>query len=193
MPAGGFQGAGTGGGQQVQNLQTGLWWPAADPGRLRAAAAAWRRLAAEVEQVSAATSAVVRQLSAENHGEGITAFEAYWSSRWMGGSGCLPAVVEAARGLAQALDGYAEAVQRAQDRIKELIAAAATAAIIGIGLTILTVGISDVAAGAVAASLVAAAAAIGVELSAEAAAIIATGLLVASVGALEGGLSDLAI
>jgi Colicin E5 ribonuclease domain len=193
VPAGGFQGAGTGGGQQVQNLQAGLWWPAADPGRLRAAAAAWRRLATDVEEVSAATSAVVRQLSAENHGEGITAFEAYWSSRWMGGSGCLPAVVEAARGLAQALDGYAEAVQKAQDRIKELIAAAATAAIIGIGLTVLTVGISDVAAGAVAASLVATAAAIGVELSAEAAAIIATGLLVASVGALEGGLSDLAI
>jgi hypothetical protein len=193
VPVGGYQRPATAGGQHVQNLQAGLWWPAADPARLRAAAAAWRRLAADVEQVSAATSAVVRQLSADNHGEGITAFEAYWSSRWMGGSGCLPAVVEAARGLAQALDSYAEAVQKAQDRVKELIAAAATAAIIGIGLTVLTAGISDVAAGAVAAGLVAAAAAIGLELSAEAAAIIATGLLVASVGASEGGLSDLAI
>jgi hypothetical protein len=193
VPAGGYQRSATGGGQQIQNVQAGLWWPAADPGKLRAAAAAWRRLAADVEQVTAAASAVVRQVGAENHGQGITAFEAYWSSRWLGGSGCLPAVMEAARGLAQALDSYAEAVQRAQDRIKELIAAAATAAIIGIGLTVLTVGISDVAAGAVAGSLVAAAAAVGLELSAEAAAIIATGIVVVGMGALEGGLADLAI
>ena len=70
---------------------------------------------------------------------------------------------------------------------------AVTVAIIGVGLTVLTVGISDVAAGAVAGSLIAAAAAVGIELSTEVAAIIATGLVFTGMGALEGGLSDLAI
>nr|MDQ6900748.1 hypothetical protein [Candidatus Dormibacteraeota bacterium] len=91
------------------------------------------------------------------------------------------------------LDRYAAAVEKARARIQELIAAAVTVAIIGVGLTVLTVGISDVAAGAVAGSLIAAAAAVGIELSTEVAVIIATGLVLSSVGALEGGLSDLAI
>jgi filamentous hemagglutinin len=65
--------------------------------------------------------------------------------------------------------------------------------IIGVALTVLTVGISDVAAGAVAGSLIAAAAVVGIELSTEVAAIIATGLVFTGMGALEGGLSDLAI
>ena len=105
-------------------------------------------------------------MAAENQGEAIEAFSAYWGSRWNGGSGALPAVAEGARALADGLDRYASAVERARARIEELVAAAATVAIIGIGLTVLTVGISDVAAGAVAGTLIAAAAPVGFELSA---------------------------
>jgi hypothetical protein len=146
-----------------------------------------------VEEVARAASQAVLRLSSQNQGEAVTAFEAYWGQRWTGGSGCLPEVAETARGLSRALDEYAGAVERAQLRIKELIAAVATAVVIGAVLTIVTVGVSDLAAGAVASSLVAAAAAVGVELSAEAAAIITAGVFATSLGVLEGGLSDLAI
>ena len=181
------------GSQPVQHVQAGLWWPAADPARLRAAAAAWRSLASEVEAMSASASSVARSMAAENQGHAIDAFEAYWGSRWAGSTEALPAVTEGARALADGLDRYAAAVEKARAQIEELIAAAVTVAVIGIGLTVLTVGISDVAAGAVAGSLIAAAAAVGIELSTEVAAIIATGLVISGVGALEGGLSDLAL
>jgi hypothetical protein len=177
----------------VQHVQAGLWWPAADPGKLRAAAAAWRSVAADLEAVSASASAVARSVTAENQGQAVDAFEAYWVGRWTGGSGALRAVADGAQALAAALDRYAAAVEKARARIQELIAAAVTVAIIGVGLTVLTVGVSDVAAGAVAGTLVATAAAVGMELSAEVAAIIATALVITSMGALQGGLSDLAI
>jgi hypothetical protein len=177
----------------AQHLQAGLWWPAADPGKLRSAAAVWRDLAAEMDTVSGATSAVVKGVATQNQGQAIAALETYWESRWVGGGGALPSVVEGARALAEGLDRYAAAVEKARARIEELIAAAVTAAVIGVGLTVLTIGISDVAAGAVAAGLIAAAAAVGVELSAEVAAILAGVAVLAGAGALEGGLSDLAI
>ncbi|MBJ7611599.1 MAG: hypothetical protein JF924_04675 [Candidatus Dormibacteraeota bacterium] len=193
LPAAGLQPHPAAGGAQVQQTQAALWWPAADPAKLRSAAAAWCSLATEVESVSGAASAVIGGVAAQNQGQAIEAPEAYWRRRWAGGSGALPAVAEGARALADGLERYASAVEQARARLQELIAAAATAVIIGVALTVLTVGISDVAAGAVAGSLVAAAAAVGIELSTEIAAIIATGLVFTGMGALEGGLSDLAI
>ena len=193
IPAGGLDRPASTQGQQPQQVQVGLWWPAADPAKLRASAGAWRRLADDVEGVSRVASQAVLQLSSQNHGGAVSAFEAYWTQRWAGGSGCLSAVAEAARGLSKALDNYAGAVEKAQLRIKELIAAVASAVVIGAVLTVVTIGVSDLAAGAVAGSLVAAAAVIGVELSAEAAAIITAGIFATSLGVLEGGLADLAI
>jgi hypothetical protein len=193
IPTGGLDRPASTQGQQPQQVQVGLWWPAADPAKLRASAGAWRRLADDVEGVSRVASQAALQLSSQNQSEAVSAFEAYWAQRWTGGSGCLPAVAEAARGLSAALDNYAGAVEKAQLRIKELIAAVATAVVIGAVLTVVTIGVSDLAAGAVAGSLVAAAAAVGVELSAEAAAIITAGIFATSLGVLEGGLADLAI
>jgi hypothetical protein len=132
-------------------------------------------------------------LAGQNQGRAIDALEAYWAQKWVGGSGALPAVAEGARALADGLARYGQAVEKAQTQIKELIAALATAAIIGIGLTILTVGISDIAAGAVAGGLVAAAAAVGVDLSIEVAGIIATAILIPTFGAIESATVDLAI
>jgi hypothetical protein len=171
----------------------GIWWPAADPARISAAATAWRDLAADVEAVATGTAQVVRNVCAENHAGAVTAFEVHWMASWAGSGGCLPTLVGAARQLAQALESYAGVVQMAQDRIKELIAAAATAVVVGVALTVVTVGISDVAAEAVAAGLVAAAAAVGVQLSAEAAAIVSAVVVTSAFGALEGGLTDLGI
>jgi hypothetical protein len=181
------------GSRPAQHIQAALWWPAADPGKLRLAAAAWQGLAVEVEAVSRSASTTMLTVALQNQGPAVDSLEAYWTSRWMGGGGALPVAEDGARAMADGLSRYADAVERARLLVQELIAALATAMVIGVGLTVLTVGISDVAAGAVAAGLVAAAAAVGAELSAEVAAILAGVALVAAAGALEGGLSDLAV
>jgi hypothetical protein len=193
VPAQAFQRSGAAAGQKNQTAQVGIWWPAADPARIRAAAGVWRDLATDLDGVAMRGTQVVHCLGAENHAGALLAFEGYWTRNWAAGGGCLPAVAGAACELAQALDRYASAVQMAQDRIKELIAAAATAVVVGVALTVVTVGISDVAAEAVAAGLVAAAASVGVQLSVEAAGIVSAVVVIAAFGALEGGLTDLGI
>jgi hypothetical protein len=193
VPAQALKQSAPAGGHETNSAQVGIWWPAADPARIRAAAGAWRDLAGHADALTTRATQLVRDLCAENHAGALVAFEDYWTGNWAAAGGCLPAVAGAARELAQALDSYADAVQMAQDRIKELIAAAATAVVVGIALTVVTVGISDVAAEAVAAGLVAAAAAVGVQLSAEAAAIVSGVVVISAFGALEGGLADLAI
>jgi hypothetical protein len=81
IPAGGLERPAAAQGQQAQQVQVGLWWPAADPARLRASAGAWRRLAADLEEVARSASQAVLRLSSQNQGEAISAFEAYWGQR----------------------------------------------------------------------------------------------------------------
>jgi hypothetical protein len=57
-----------GNGQQVQHAQAGLWWPAADPSKLKEAAAAWRSVADEVDGVSHSATAVVLGVAGQNQG-----------------------------------------------------------------------------------------------------------------------------
>ncbi|MDQ6789743.1 MAG: hypothetical protein M3075_03625, partial [Candidatus Dormibacteraeota bacterium] len=75
IPAGGLDRPASTQGQQPQQVQVGLWWPAADPAKLRASAGAWRRLADDVEGVSRVASQAVLQLSSQNHGGAVSAFE----------------------------------------------------------------------------------------------------------------------
>jgi hypothetical protein len=80
LPAGVLQPhAAAGGAQPAAQVQAGLWWPAAEPGRLRAAAAIWRSLLSEVETISGSASTVVRGVAGDNQSQAIDAFEAYWS------------------------------------------------------------------------------------------------------------------
>lgn len=171
-------------GQQVQHVQAGIWWPAADSARLRAAAHAWRETAAALNDVQAATRASALTVQADNQGKAIDAFEAYWQ-KWAGTGGYLPSASEACLAMARALEQYAQAVDDARTKVEELIAEVGTAIVIGVALSILTVGISDVAAGAVSAGLIASAAAVGVDLSATAATIAATVLVGTAFGAVE--------
>ena len=171
-------------GQQVQHIQAGIWWPAADSARLRAAAHAWREMAAALSDVQAATQASALSVQADNQGKAIDAFETYWQ-KWAGTGGYLPSATEACLAMAKALEQYAQAVDDARTKVEELIAEVGTAIVIGVALSVLTVGISDVAAGAVSASLIASAAAVGVDLSAAAATIAATVLVGTAFGAVE--------
>ena len=170
-------------GHKVQHLQAGIWWPAADSARLRAAAHAWREMATALDGVFAATQASAQSVQADNQGKAVDAFEAYWQ-KWAGSNGYLPAASAASLAMAKALEQYAQAVDDARRKVEELVAEVATAVVIGIALSVLTVGISDAAAGAVSAGLIASAAMVGVDLTAVAGTI-ATIIVGATVGAVE--------
>ncbi|KWX02996.1 hypothetical protein LI90_4045 [Carbonactinospora thermoautotrophica] len=91
----------------------GFTWPQADEDKLEDCARAWRDFANEVEHVFADADRVARAVVAENHGASIAAFEDYWP-RLGGGSGQLCEAADAARLVAEVLEGFADAVRVAK-------------------------------------------------------------------------------
>ncbi|WP_434581686.1 WXG100 family type VII secretion target [Carbonactinospora thermoautotrophica] len=91
----------------------GFTWPQADEDKLEDCARAWRDFANEVEHVLADADRVVRAVVAENQGASIAAFEDYWP-RLGGGSGQLCEAADAARLVAEVLEGFADAVRVAK-------------------------------------------------------------------------------
>src|SRR5207245_1991191 len=145
---------------KVQHMQAGIWWPAADSDRLRAAARAWRDMAHALERVQIASQSAALNVAADNDGRAMAAFGAYWQ-KWTGANGYLPSCSQACLAMADALDQYAKAVDEARQQVERLVAEVATAVVIGVALSVLTVGISDVAAGAGSAGSVVRAAGVG--------------------------------
>lgn len=162
----------------------GIWWPAADSAKLRAAAHAWREMAHAVDAVQAASQPAVLNLLADNQGPAMDAFAAYWL-KWSGDAGYLPACSQACVAMAKALESYAQAVDEARRKVEELVAEVATAVVLGVVLGICTVGIAAGAAAAVSETLIASALLVGVELSTAVSAIAATILVGAAFGAVE--------
>ncbi|WP_456236359.1 WXG100-like domain-containing protein [Carbonactinospora thermoautotrophica] len=103
------------------------------PGRphedqLEEAARAWRDFADEVEHVLADADRVARAVVAENHGASSAAFEEYWP-RLGGGGGQLQEAADAARLVADVLEGFADAVRVAKRLVlAQLVACAASLA-----------------------------------------------------------------
>jgi len=170
--------------QKIQHAQAGIWWPAADSAKLRSAAQAWREMAAALDEVHAATRSTAWSVQADNQGTAIDGFETYWQ-RWSASDGYLPAASEGCIAMAKALEKYAQAVDDARAKIEELVVEVGTAVVVGVALSVLTVGISDVAAGAVSAGLIASAAAVGGDLSVTAAGIAAMIVVGTAFGAVE--------
>src|SRR4029077_170053 len=169
---------------KVQHVQAGIWWPAADSAKLRAAARAWRDMAKALDAVQTASQSAVLNVAADNDGAAIAAFGAYWQ-KWSGANGYLPSCSQACSAMAQALEQYAKAVDDARQQVEQLVAEIGTAVVIGVALSVLTVGISDIAATAVSAGLVAAAEGVGLTLTAAAADIAATIMVGAAFGAVD--------
>ncbi|GLZ51285.1 WXG100 family type VII secretion target [Actinomycetospora sp. NBRC 106378] len=169
--------------------EVGLWWPAADPERLRGAAAAWDRAAADLDRALEVGRSGAAQARSSWSGEAADRFTAAWAAH----EAALRADAAGARALGTALTRFAEAVEDARRRVTELAVTAGATIVAGVGLAWLTFGTSAAAAGAVSAGLVAAAAAIGVELSATAAAILGAVLVGAVFGAVEAAVVDLAV
>jgi len=88
----------------------GFMWPEADEDKLRVCAQAWRAFGAEVTRVNQDTRLVAAQVSADNSGESIDAFERYWHGIG-GGGGDFDRAKEAADHMATALDGMATLVE----------------------------------------------------------------------------------
>ncbi|MDL5160144.1 hypothetical protein [Actinomycetospora termitidis] len=169
--------------------QVGLWWPAADGERLRTAAAAWDRTAAELERAAVVGRSGADQARAGWSGEAAERFAVSWAAHEVAlrddAAGC--------RALGVALVRFAEAVEDAERRVVELAVTAGATIVAGAGLAWLTFGVSAAAAAGVSAGLVAAAAAIGVELTATAAAVVGGVLVGAVFGAVESAVVDLAV
>jgi hypothetical protein len=177
---------------QDQNIQIGIWWPAADSAKLRAAAQAWLEMARALDRVRDASRPAVLSLLADNQGPAMDAFAAYWQN-WSGGNGYLAECSQACTAMAAALESYAGAVDDARRRVEDLVAEMATAVLIGVVLTPFTASLSLEVAGAVSGGLIAAAAAIGVELSATAIGIASTIVAGVSVYAVEAMAIDVAV
>jgi hypothetical protein len=93
----------------VLNL-LGFMWPQADEDKLRACAQAWRTFGADVTRVNQDAALVAAQVTANNTGGSIDAFDRYWHG--VGGrGGDFDRAKEAADHMAVALDGMATLVE----------------------------------------------------------------------------------
>jgi hypothetical protein len=168
----------------VQSL-TGMWWPAADEGDLRAAAAAYRQMASAVEDAAAIGDRGTRDVIGQNTGPAIDAFGRFWSRYKSGAGGWLPDSAQACRQMADALDRYAEGVAHAKRSIEEAAATVGAVLVAGTALAFFTAGLSEAAAGVAAASVVAVAESPGIALSGVVADVIGTALAGAVFGMVE--------
>lgn len=173
---------------------TGMWWPDADSGKLRKVADAWDAMATAIDNVTVPTNKAAAAIVANNHGPAIDAFGKFWG-RYYGGKdkGWLPETAAACRALAKALREFADAVDKAIDKLEEEAALVAGTLLVGTALAIVTVGISEGAALAASATIVATAASLGVTVSETVALIAATVLVGATFGGLEAITVDLAV
>jgi hypothetical protein len=93
----------------VLNL-LGFMWPEADEDKLRATAQAWREFGGNVTRIHQDARLAAAQVTADNSGQSIDAFDRYWHG--VGGSGGdFDRAKEAAEHMAIALDGMAMLVE----------------------------------------------------------------------------------
>ncbi|MFI9252823.1 DUF6531 domain-containing protein [Streptomyces sp. NPDC053069] len=179
--------------QIVQDL-TGMWWPDADEDGLRDAAKAWRQFADDIEDVLSAANKSARGIIDNNKGEAISAFDdPYWRRYYYNGHGWLKDMADAARGMAKALDKYADVVHKAVKKLEHELEIVGATIVAGTALAIFTAGISEGAAAAATASIVELAGTLGIEVSAEVATIAGTTLATAAFGGVESVAVDLAV
>jgi hypothetical protein len=133
----------------------GGFWPAGDPGRCRQGSSVCRQAARDLAAIQAACQSTANSVQALNQGPPIDGF-ASWSARWESNPGYFPAAIRECNQLADALDAYARQVEESQHRLIELVVAALIALGVGVALTVFTAGLSDAAAAAIEAGLVAA-------------------------------------
>ncbi len=164
----------------------GLWWPAADEQRLRAAADVWDRLAEATDAAAAAGHDAAGRTTSAWSGEAASAAIGAWSRQ----EEALTGQATDARRVATGLREYADAVDDAKRQIEDLAAVVGGTLVAGGVAAFFTFGIGEVVAAGVTAELVSAAAAVGVELSGTVAGITGGALTAATFGAAESIVGD---
>ncbi|WP_331445205.1 RNase A-like domain-containing protein [Streptomyces xanthochromogenes] len=173
---------------------TGIDWPAGDVGKLRDIATAWRQFADDMEDVAAAANQAAQALIHNNKGEAIEAFaNPFWARYYQDRRGWLQDLVDGPRDLAKGIDSYADAVDDAKKKLDHELEIAGAAIVVGTGLAIFTLGISEAAAAAATTAIVELAATVGVTLTTEVATIAGTAFATAAISGIESVTIDLAV
>ncbi|MFF3428899.1 hypothetical protein [Streptomyces sp. NPDC002602] len=180
--------------REVVTDVTGIEWPAADVGKLRDIANAWRAFADDMEDVAAAANKAAQTLIHHNTGEAISAFaDPFWARYYHDKKGWLQDLVDGPRSLAAGIDQYADAVADAKKRLDRELEIAGAVIVAGTALAFFTLGATEVAAAAATATIVELAATVGVALTTEVATIAGTAFAVAAVTGIESVTVDLAV
>ncbi|MBC3843626.1 hypothetical protein GXW82_35685 [Streptacidiphilus sp. 4-A2] len=178
--------------RMVKDL-TGMWWPAADSGKLRSAAAAWTAMATAIDDATAVANTAAQSVIHNNSGAAIDAFGTFWGRYYASGKGWLPDTAAACRQMAKALDDFASEVDKAVSKLEEEATVVGAVLVAGTALAFFTAGLSEAAAGAATATIVAAADAIGVTVTDTVATIAGTTLTGIVFGSVESATVDLAV
>ncbi|MEV6057594.1 DUF6531 domain-containing protein [Streptomyces sp. NPDC052107] len=175
-------------------LKMGLWWPEADPDKLRDAAKAWRAFADSVDDVRAPVNRSASGIIHNNTGESIEAFHKFWDRYSKGkDGGWLSDLAKSSRDMANALDKFAGAIDDAINKLWTRIAIDAVVIAGGITLAIMTAGIASGAAAAAADAVIEFGATIGVGVSAVVADIIGGAFAGIAFGGVESVTIDAAV
>ncbi|MEU6894972.1 hypothetical protein ABZ934_24890 [Streptomyces sp. NPDC046557] len=173
---------------------TGIEWPAANVGKLRDIANAWRTFADDMEDVAAAANKAAQTLIHNNTGEAISAFaDPFWARYYRDKKGWLQDLVDGPRSLAAGIDQYADAVADAKKKLDRELEIAGAVIVAGTTLAFFTLGATEVAAAAATATIVELAATVGVALTTEVAAIAGTVFATAAIAGIESVTVDLAV
>jgi hypothetical protein len=172
---------------------TGMWWPAADAGSLRSAASAWTAMASAIDALTAPANTAAQAVIGGNKSPAIDAFQGFWEKYYKGSSGWLPDSASACRQMAKALTGFADEVDKAVSMLEEEAVVVGATLVAGTALAFFTAGLSEAAAGAATASIIAAADAIGVTVTETVATIAGTALTGVVFGSVESVAVDAAV
>lgn len=116
-------------------------WPGGDPGELRSAASAWRQLSTALREGRAMADTAVAGLSSTWEGPAAQHFSAMWHQFSTGvGNGA-----DNLERFAGSVDQAADTLQAAHDKYERMVEMLAASVVVGIGLSFVTFGASDVA------------------------------------------------
>lgn len=125
------------------------FWPEGDPDTLDAASATWHRAATCLGEVTPVLTGAVSTMTADCAGVAFDAFYSY-ADRFIGlrgqGNALLSTLARACETLSRACSAYADQIRSRRAYVEHVAEAAGIVTVVGIALTIVTVGFSDGAA-----------------------------------------------
>lgn len=119
------------------------FWPQGDPGRLRQAAEDWQRAAKLIGELADYGQDETVKVTASCQSSAIDAFQANWIRTQQ----AITTAANAATQISSACSVYSTEIQHLRAKLQHLAEGAGAVGAVGVGLTLVTVGISDLAGG----------------------------------------------